>query len=193
MRKVAQGFSYLPAILAGKLAGFGDEKVAMAKSGQGRNAGNRSARQLLLDLSDRRSRLDQKTRKRGMRMKRSTTSTFEEQVDSDQIEDVLAMFSEMGINVVDNEENESERSRPAAIRGEEAGGDLVEATTPCRPPRPPGTDRTDDPGAHIWAQWNYCRAKAKSPSQSGTASRAMIASCRKPLTFSHHHLARRTQ
>ncbi|MEM7215410.1 MAG: RNA polymerase sigma factor region1.1 domain-containing protein, partial [Pseudomonadota bacterium] len=60
-----------------------------------------------------------------------------EQVSSEQIEDVMAMLSDMGINVVDEDEVEEEAE----------GGELVEttgkavATTKKREP----TDRTDDP------------------------------------------------
>ena len=60
-----------------------------------------------------------------------------EQVSSEQIEDTMAMLSDMGINVVDEEEVEEEAE----------GGDLVEAsgkavaTAKKREP----TDRTDDP------------------------------------------------
>ncbi|MFY8100240.1 MAG: RNA polymerase sigma factor region1.1 domain-containing protein, partial [Allorhizobium sp.] len=79
-----------------------------------------------------------------------------DQVDPDRIEDILAMFSEMGINVVDSEEQadgderEADEAPAAAADEEEAeGGDLVETSssravaerTTAREP----TDRTDDP------------------------------------------------
>src|SRR5262245_3746972 len=52
-----------------------------------------------------------------------------EEVNSEQIEDVLAMFSEMGVNVVETEETseEGEESREEADEeGESEGGELVE-------------------------------------------------------------------
>src|SRR2546427_7641343 len=52
-----------------------------------------------------------------------------EEVNSEQIEDVLAMFSEMGVNVVEteetNEEGDEAREEPGE-EGESGGGDLVE-------------------------------------------------------------------
>ena len=50
-----------------------------------------------------------------------------EEVNSEQIEDVLAMFSEMGINVVETEEAEQdEESKEEAEEEPEAEGELVE-------------------------------------------------------------------
>src|SRR5436305_7795702 len=51
-----------------------------------------------------------------------------EEVNSEQIEDVLAMFSEMGINVVETEEAEQEEDQPREEQEEEAEseGELVE-------------------------------------------------------------------
>ena len=77
-----------------------------------------------------------------------------EQVDADQIEDVLAMFSEMGINVVESEEAESEeeeeaappppptRRRPRAARSSRSTGTRTPARSETA--KEP-TDRTDDP------------------------------------------------
>ena len=65
-----------------------------------------------------------------------------EEVTSEQIEDTMAMLSEMGINVVDNEEAEENEE------SENTGNDLVEATTTAvaktTTTKEP-TDRTDDP------------------------------------------------
>ena len=93
-----------------------------------------------------------------------------EQVTSEQIEDVMAMLSEMGINVIDNDEA---RGRGRA------------ATTRRRSPRTSGSrelamtsvggealDRTDDPGAHVPARDGLGRAavaaRARSPSPSAS-------------------------
>src|SRR6201986_70018 len=60
-----------------------------------------------------------------------------EEVTSEQIEDTLAMLSEMGVNVVENEEAE----------GESEGGEVAvrEETSVATPPKPESYDRTDDP------------------------------------------------
>ncbi|MBD3765838.1 MAG: sigma-70 family RNA polymerase sigma factor, partial [Rhodobacterales bacterium] len=63
-----------------------------------------------------------------------------EQVSSEQIEDVMAMLSEMGINVIDEEEAEE---------GEAPAGELVETSTSrevaLAGPQTETLDRTDDP------------------------------------------------
>ena len=64
-----------------------------------------------------------------------------EQVSSEQIEDVMSMLSEMGINIIENDE---------ADEGAEAGGELVETTSTSREVAVVGSttetlDRTDDP------------------------------------------------
>src|SRR5450755_4599109 len=68
------------------------------------------------------------------------------EVNSEQIENVLAMFSEMGINVVESEEAETEEATEEAREEpeeEETDGELVEVarTTPASEPG----ERTDDP------------------------------------------------
>src|SRR5579872_1707625 len=55
-----------------------------------------------------------------------------EEVTSDQIEDVFAMISEMGINVVENEENDSDEAEEKAVDDaddddEDTGTEVVEA------------------------------------------------------------------
>jgi RNA polymerase primary sigma factor len=64
-----------------------------------------------------------------------------EQVSSEQIEDVMSMLSEMGINIIEDEEVEE---------GEAPAGELVETSTSPRDRAVAGTttetlDRTDDP------------------------------------------------
>ncbi len=72
-----------------------------------------------------------------------------EEVSSDQIEDVYAMLNEMGINVVDNEDNaeDEEKSEEPEADDDDGDGELVEAK-----PKPLTTasgkepaERTDDP------------------------------------------------
>ena len=72
-----------------------------------------------------------------------------EEISSDQIEDMNAMLSEMGINVVESEDaEEADKENPEAADEEEAeGGELVEAPRPTavatRSSEP--AERTDDP------------------------------------------------
>jgi RNA polymerase primary sigma factor len=73
-----------------------------------------------------------------------------EEVNSEQIEDVLAMFSEMGVNVVETEETseEGEEAREEADEEVESeGGDLVEVQqkVPAKAETKEPTERTDDP------------------------------------------------
>src|SRR5262245_24111767 len=74
----------------------------------------------LLDLSDAAvKKLIRTAKKRGYVTHDQVNSVLpSEEVNSEQIEDVLAMFSEMGVNVVKTEETSEE--------GESEGGDLVE-------------------------------------------------------------------
>ncbi|HKG76743.1 MAG TPA: RNA polymerase sigma factor RpoD [Beijerinckiaceae bacterium] len=111
----------------------------------------------LLDLTDQSvKRMIKAARKRGYVTYDEVNEVLpSDQVDPDQIEDVLAQLSEMGINVVEAEEAEDgqapERAEPAAGDEEDGeGGELVEAA-PARAVavRPETTkeptDRTDDP------------------------------------------------
>jgi RNA polymerase primary sigma factor len=71
-----------------------------------------------------------------------------EEVTSEQIEDILAMLNEMGINTVEQEETESEEEKPAEeAEEEESDGELVEVTHKAvaeTKKSEPG-ERTDDP------------------------------------------------
>ena len=74
-----------------------------------------------------------------------------EEVNSEQIEDVLAMFSEMGVNVVETEEAEpeedEEQREEADEEPESEGGELVEVQhkVPAKAETKEPTERTDDP------------------------------------------------
>ena len=77
-----------------------------------------------------------------------------EEVTSEAIEDTLAMLSEMGVNVVEAEEDAE--GGEVAVREETA---IVET------PKEAAYDRTDDPVRMYlreMARWSCCRAKAKS-------------------------------
>src|SRR6476619_1007477 len=85
----------------------------------------------LLDLSDAAvKKLIRSAKKRGYVTHDQINSVLpSEEVNSEQIEDVLAMFSEMGVNVVETEETseEGEEQREEADEPEPEGGELVDA------------------------------------------------------------------
>ena len=103
----------------------------------------------LLDLSDAAvKKMIKAAKKRGFVTYAELNSVLpSEEVNSEQIEDILAMLNEMGINVVEQEEADSEEGEEAAEEEEAEGGDLVEAAAPkavaTRSSEP--ADRTDDP------------------------------------------------
>src|SRR5205807_2432111 len=73
-----------------------------------------------------------------------------EEVNSEQIEDVIAMFSEMGVNVVETEEpgEDGEETREEADEeAESESGELVEVQqkVPAKSEAKEPTERTDDP------------------------------------------------
>jgi len=77
-------------------------------------------------------------------------NSLTKEVNSEQIEDILAMFSEMGINVVESEEAETEEASEEAREEpeeEESNGELVEVarTTPSETKKSEPGERTDDP------------------------------------------------
>src|SRR5436309_2787373 len=75
----------------------------------------------LLDLSDAAvKKLIRAAKKRGyVTVDQINAVLPSEEVNSEQIEDVLAMFSEMGVNVVENEEAEQEEDAAAREEPEE--------------------------------------------------------------------------
>src|SRR5262245_12135800 len=106
----------------------------------------------LLDLSDAAfKKLIRSAKKRGYVTHDQINSVLpSEGVNSEQIEDVLAMFSEMGVNVVETEEasEEGEEAREEADEeAESEGGDLVEVQqkVPAKTEAKEPTERTDDP------------------------------------------------
>ncbi len=106
--------------------------------------------QPLLDLSDAAiKKLIRIAKQRGY-VTHEQVGSLAEEVNSEQIENVLAMFSEMGINVVETEEtaDQDETEREEASDGAEAaGGDLVEVAqrVPTKSDGKEPADRTDDP------------------------------------------------
>src|SRR6201997_3144010 len=104
----------------------------------------------LLDLSDA-AKLIRSAKKRGYVTHDQINSVLpSEEVNSEQIEDVLAMFSEMGVNVVETEEpsEDGEETREEAEEeAESESGELVEAQqkAPANSEAKDPTERTDDP------------------------------------------------
>src|SRR5438874_7649701 len=104
----------------------------------------------LLELSDAAVKeLIHSAKKRGY-VTRDQINLLLKEVNSEQIEDVLAMFSEMGVNVVETEEPSEEGEEPREEADEEAeseGGDLVEVQqkVPAKSQTKEPTERTDDP------------------------------------------------
>ena len=105
----------------------------------------------LLDLSDAAvKRMLKIAKKRGWVTQDELNAVLpSEEISSDQIEDMNAMLSEMGINVVESEDaEEADKENPEAADEEEAeGGELVETARPTavatRSSEP--AERTDDP------------------------------------------------
>jgi RNA polymerase primary sigma factor len=105
----------------------------------------------LLDLSDAAvKKMLKAAKKRGFVTYRELNSVMpSEEVNSEQIEDTLAMLNEMGINVIESEESDGEETEENAAQEEDEpeGGDLVEVARPApvatRTSEP--ADRTDDP------------------------------------------------
>ena len=105
----------------------------------------------LLDLSDAAvKKMIKQAKKRGYVTYEQLNSVMpSEEVTSEQIEDVLAMMSEMGINVVETEEAEAEgeEAREEPEEEEAESGELVEVAqkTPAKSEAKEPAERTDDP------------------------------------------------
>ncbi len=105
----------------------------------------------LLDLSDAAvKKLIRTAKKRGYVTHDEINAVMpSEEVNSEQIEDILSMFSEMGVNVIENEEaNDDEEQREEPEEEPEAEpGELVEVQqkVPAKAETKEPTERTDDP------------------------------------------------
>ena len=104
----------------------------------------------LLDLSDAAvKKLIRTAKKRGYVTHDEINAVLpSEEVNSEQIEDVLAMFSEMGVNVVETEEADADADREEADEAEpEAENELVEVQqkVPAKSEAKEPAERTDDP------------------------------------------------
>ncbi len=104
----------------------------------------------LLDLSDDAVKKMIKTaKKRGyVTMDELNSVLPSEEVTSEQIEDTMSMLSDMGINVVEDDETGEEAEAPAAADAEEEATELAEQTgtaVAAAATKKEPTDRTDDP------------------------------------------------
>src|SRR5690242_6708147 len=104
----------------------------------------------LLDLSDAAvKKMIKLAKKRGYVTYEQINAVLpSEEVTSEQIEDILAMLNDMGINTVEQEETESEdEEKPEEPEEEESDGELVETTSkvPAETKKSEPGERTDDP------------------------------------------------
>jgi RNA polymerase primary sigma factor len=128
-------------------------ETAMAKKdeakGEGEAATVETVDSPLLDLSDAAvKRMLKVAKKRGWVTQEELNAVLpSEEISSDQIEDMNAMLSEMGINVVDNEDAEEAEKESADDDDEAEGGEVVEAarTTAVATRTSEPAERTDDP------------------------------------------------
>ncbi|NWG47343.1 MAG: RNA polymerase sigma factor RpoD [Alphaproteobacteria bacterium] len=118
------------------------QKPAAAKKGKGTEAGTprEEGDSPLLDLSDAAvKRMIKAAKARGyVTYDELNTVMPSDQVSSEQIEDTMAMLSEMGINVVESEEAEAEAETTEVAEREEPGTVVTQTKTE-------ELDRTDDP------------------------------------------------
>src|SRR5262245_5450489 len=150
----------------------------------------------LLDLSDAAvKKLIRSAKKRGYVTHDQINSVLpSEEVNSEQIEDVLAMFSEMGVNVVETEESSEEGEEAREESDEEAeseSGELVEVQqkVPAKAETKEPAERTDDPVRMYLREMGSVELLSRE-GEIAIATRieagreAMIAGlCESPLTF----------
>src|SRR5499433_3042350 len=150
----------------------------------------------LLDLSDAAvKKLIRSAKKRGYLTHDQINSVLpSEEVNSEQIKDVLAIFSEMGVNVVETEEPSEEGEEQREEADEEAeseSGELVEVQqkVPVKSEAKEPTERTDDPVRMYLREMGSVELLSRE-GEIAVAKRieagreAMIAGlCESPLTF----------
>ena len=149
----------------------------------------------LLDLSDAAvKKLIEAAKKRGYVTHDELNAALpSEEVSSDQIEDIYAMLSEMGVNVVEAEEAEPAEAAEAQAEPEEEEpeGELVEVTrsVPAKAEKAGPGERTDDPVSMYLREMGTLELLSRE-GEIAVAKRieagreAMIAGlCESPLTF----------
>src|SRR5215467_10175262 len=155
----------------------------------------------LLDLSDPAVKeLIRSAKKRGYATHDQINSVLpSEEVNSEQIKDVLAIFSEMGVNVVETEETSKEGEREEGeepreesdeeARSESSGLVEVQQKVPTKTEKKEPTERTDDPVRMYLREMGSAKLLSRE-GEIAIAKRieagreAMIAGlCESPLTF----------
>jgi RNA polymerase primary sigma factor len=148
----------------------------------------------LLDLSDAAVKKLIRSAKRRGYVTHDQINSLSKEVNSEQIEDVLAMFSEMGVNVVETEEPSEEGEEPREEAEEEAeseSGELVEVQqkVPAKSEAKEPIERTDDPVRMYLREMGSAELLSRE-GEIAIAKRieagreAMIAGlCESPLTF----------
>lgn len=122
---------------------------AQTKETEKPREGTEAADGPLLDLSDAAvKKLIKTAKKRGYVTYEEINAVLpSEEVTSEQIEDIMSMFSEMGINVIDEDDVEEMEAEPA--EGEAARGSALTTATgtaiATNSNAKTGSDRTDDP------------------------------------------------
>ncbi len=162
----------------------------------------------LLDLSDAAvKKMIKQAKKRGYVTYEQLNAVMpSEEVTSEQIEDVLAMMSEMGINVVETEEaeadEEGEGAREEPEEEETESGELVEVTpkTPAKTEAKEPSERTDDPVRMYLREMGSVELlvpRGRDRHRQAHRGRPRGDDCRpvrEPADLpGRHHLARRTQ
>src|SRR5207302_9366493 len=106
----------------------------------------------LLDVSDAVKKLVRNAKKRGYVTQEQINSVLpSDEVNSEQIEGVLALFNEMGINLIETEDAEpdedEQREEPEEEEEANGGGEIVEMkrSALAKVEKAPPPDRTDDP------------------------------------------------
>ena len=92
-----------------------------------------------------------------------------DEVSPDQIEDIMTMFSDLGVNVVDAEEVEEAAAAEPIDEEDESGRSRRRSFRSSRSAPPRSASAPTIPCACICARWarsSFCRARAKSPSPS---------------------------
>ena len=148
----------------------------------------------LLDLSDAAIKKLIRSAKKCGYVTHDQINSLSKEVNSEQIEDVLAMFSEKGVNVVETEEatEEGEEQREEADEEPESeGGELVEVRqkVPAKSEAKVPTERTDDPVRMYLREMGSVELLSREgeiaiAKRIETGREAMIAGlCESPLTF----------
>ena len=149
----------------------------------------------LLDLSDAAvKKLIRTAKKRGYVTHEQINSALpSEEVSSERIEDILTLFSELGVNIVDAEEasDEEEQREELEEDTEAESGELVEVqrTVPAKSETKEPTERTDDPMRMYMRAMGSIELLSREGEIATTkrieaGREAMIAGlCESPLTF----------